>query len=216
MEGAPESYPSDKILCQGRFVRYVVACMKNCPEPGHCPEFWEFFRVRGITPVQYSNRNGIGEDVMKRIVFDCDRCGKRDIGEPFSPFRTSGDGEGSPLEAPEFREVFDKVGPLGCSEVFLQGVLGLLHQEHDWEHYCEPCFRKVAQASGAIVGRTPARAPAAQSAMSPLAQALSGSKRPSVLPLKRIDEDVEDSGGDDEADEAPVRKAPRKSARPRA
>lgn len=188
MDDGHDSYPSDKILCEGRFTRYVVACMRNCPYPNRCREFWAFFEERGITPVEYSNRNGIGESVMKRIVFDCDRCGKKDIGEPISAFHTGGEEEGQRLPAAEFVALVERFGPLHCSEDFLAGVLGLLKDELAWEHYCEPCFRKVVAGAGTIVGRTGRKAPATASAQTPLAQALAARGRPEVK-VARIEDD---------------------------
>ena len=59
--GAPhrmEEVPSDKILCQGRFRRKVVACMHHCPVgEQYCTAFWRFFRERGQTPVEYYNED---------------------------------------------------------------------------------------------------------------------------------------------------------------
>jgi hypothetical protein len=195
MEPGDDILPVDKILCQGRYQRYVVACMHNCPETHHCREFWAFFRERGITPVQFTNRNGIGEKVMKRIVFDCDRCGKKDIGEPWSVYRTSEPDEGRRLTAEEFHQVAAAAGPLGCPESFLASILDLLHTEHDWEHYCEPCFKKVASLAGAIVGRPVAAKPvAASSAMTAVGKALAAEPRPPArapAPLLEAEEDEE-------------------------
>lgn len=188
MDGGHDSYPNDKILCEGRFTRYVVACMRNCPNRQHCREFWAFFEERGITPVEYSNRNGIGESVMKRIVFDCDRCGKKDIGEPLSAYHTAGEAEGQPLQAADFAALAGRYGPLHCSEQFLGGVLHLLKDELAWEHYCEPCFRKVVAGAGTIVGRTSKATPATVSAQTPLAQALAARRAPQI-PILRIEED---------------------------
>lgn len=191
MDDGHDSYPSDKILCEGRFTRYVVACMRNCPYPNRCREFWVFFEERGITPVEYSNRNGIGESVMKRIVFDCDRCGKKDIGEPLSAFYTGGEAEGQRLPTADFAAMVERFGPLHCSEDFLGGVLGLLKDELTWEHYCEPCFRKVVAGAGTIVGRTARKAPAAASAQTPLAQALAARNRPQVKVVRVKDDEPE-------------------------
>jgi len=202
MDGGHDSYPNDKILCEGRFTRYAVACMRNCPNRQHCREFWAFFEERGITPVEYSNRNGIGESVMKRIVFDCDRCGKKDIGEPLSAFVTDGADEGQRLPAADFAALIGRFGPLHCSEQFLGGVLQLLKDELAWEHYCEPCFRKVVGGAGTIVGRAQKAAPASVSAQTPLAQALAARRAPQVA-VRRVDED--------EVEEAP---APAPKGRP--
>ncbi len=48
-ERAPEDpTPQDKIPCQGRFLRRVVACMHNCPiGEDYCTVFWRFFSDQG-------------------------------------------------------------------------------------------------------------------------------------------------------------------------
>jgi hypothetical protein len=189
MDEGVRPLPTDKILCEGRYVRYVVACMHNCPRRGHCPQFWEFFRAKGIRPVDYSNENGIGEAVMKRVVFDCDRCGKRDIGEPWSALHTSGEAENTPLSAEEFRDLARRAGPLSCGEPFLASVLELLRRDYDWQHFCEPCFKKVAALAGAIVGK-PAAKPAQESVstLSPLAQALQQGARIPIA-VQKVEEE---------------------------
>ena len=184
MEPGATPPPSDRILCQGRFYRYLVACLHNCTQGFQCREFWQFFRDRNVTPMEWASRHGLGRDIMKRIVFDCDRCGKKEIGEPWSVFRTSGDCEGERIPPDETKALIAKAGPIGCSDAFVGGVLDLLHAEHGWDHFCEPCFRKVAGLAGAIVGK-PATRPvvAMESAMSPAAKALVGTHRPQALPL---------------------------------
>lgn len=181
LAGRGTGFPQDKITCQGRFLRYVVACMHNCRERHHCAEFWEFFRVRGITPAQYAGRDAIGEVVMKRVVFDCDRCGKKDVGEPVSAWRTSGPDEGQKLDPAAFHEVATRGGKekVPCPEPFLLGLLELLRDQKGWEHYCVACFRKVAGLAGGIVGKPAAPRPAAsESAMTPAARALTGGGSP--------------------------------------
>lgn len=213
MDEAQQPLPADKIVCQGRYLRYVVACMQNCPSRNHCREFWAFFRERGISPAEYFNRDGIGEAIMKRIVFDCDRCGKKDIGEPWTIYRTSGPDEGKRIAPEEVRDVFARAGSLGCSDAFLGSILDLLHADQGWEHYCDPCFRKVASLAGAIVGKPPKPVVATESAMSETARALSGGSGPRpVVPPPPLPEP------EDEYDEAPSlldpTPAPRKRGRP--
>jgi len=171
-------FPQDKIRCQGTSLRYVVACMHNCRERHYCNEFWEFFRARGITPAQYAGQDAIGEVVMKRVVFDCDRCGKKDVGEPFSAYRTSGPDEGAVLDPAAFHEVASKAGPAQCPEPFLLSILGLLKEQQAWEHLCEACFRKVAGLAGGIVGRPVAKPVASEAAKTPVARALAAEPKP--------------------------------------
>ncbi len=185
MDEGSTGFPADKILCQGKYRRYVVACMKNCTEPHYCPEFWQFFERRGLTPSHYLKQNGIEENVMKRIVFDCDRCGKKDVGVPWSIFHVGGTEEGQRLQPAEWLEHVARAGDTGCTEGFLFGVLGLLHEEHKWEHFCDTCFRKIAGLSAQIVGKPvakPAANVAVESAMTARARALAGEPKPAPRP----------------------------------
>ncbi len=181
--------PADKILCEGKFQRYVVACMRNCPQPEHCREFWAFFRARGESPQQYLHRHGIEEDFMKRIVFDCDRCGKRDIGEPWTLWHHSGESEGQRLPPEKIAATLAKTEPLACSHGFVEVVLEALKTEHAFEHYCEACFKKVASLAGAITGKPlpkVAPKPATASAASPVARVM-GTSRPALV-VKPVDD----------------------------
>ena len=183
MGEGPQGLPADKILCEGKFQRYVVACMRNCPQPEHCREFWAFFRERGETPQQYLRKNGIEEDYMKRTVFDCDRCGKRDIGEPWTLWYHSGEAEGQHLPVETVAATFAKAGPVGGNQAFVEVILEALKTEHSYEHYCDACFKKVVSLAGAIVGKPVAKAskPAVASAVSPVAKALASSRPPLVV-----------------------------------
>ena len=182
MGEGPPGLPADKILCEGKFQRYIVACMRNCPQPEHCREFWAFFRERGVTPQQYLRSNGIEEDYMKRTVFDCDRCGKRYIGEPWTLWHHSGEAEGQHLPLETVAATFAKAGPLGSSQGFVEVILEALKTEHSYEHYCDACFKRVVSLAGAIVGKPLPKAykPATASAVSPVAKAL-GSARPALV-----------------------------------
>ncbi|HOE81683.1 MAG TPA: hypothetical protein PK329_01755 [Myxococcota bacterium] len=181
MDGDRESYPKDKIFCEDNFTRYVVACMRNCEKPGYCNAFWDFFKQRGITPIEYTNINGIGELVMKRIVFDCDRCGKKDIGVPLTAFYTDGENEGQPIPTEDLKGMIQRFRPLQCSEQFIVNVMRLLKEELTWEHYCEPCFKKIVSGAGTIVGQRQ-KGPAKTSAQSAQAKALSQRKTaPSLI-----------------------------------
>jgi len=164
--------PLDKILCEGKFYRYVVACMHNCPNPHFCREFWHFFDAVGKTPAEYYNEDGIGERAMRRVVFDCDRCGKRDIEEMFGLYNTGG-------EADEFRitpeERVRNVEKLGYSTPDVPAVsyaiLAELEKVRGWQHYCGKCFQAVVDSAGKILnlvpkidGGAPRKKPAARKA----------------------------------------------------
>jgi len=142
----------------------VIACIHNCPERHLCPQFWQFFRARGVTPAQYAGK----EVFMKRVVFDCDRCGKRDVGEPFSVLHLSGNDEGQPLDLPGFHEVVARADVAQCPEQFLRALLLLLKDELGFEHYCEACFKKVATMAAGMAGRAVPASPPARSAPAPL------------------------------------------------
>lgn len=176
MGDANPQYPGDRILCEGKFLRYVVACMRNCPYPDHCREFWAYFRAQGVQPREWLRLHGLPEDLMKRIVFDCDRCGKKDIGTPFSLFRTSGEAEGTRLSPEEFRPSFEALGPQGCSQAFLEALLAALKDQCGYEHYCEACFRKVGSLATALVNRPAPKAPARTSRQPAVVEALAASR----------------------------------------
>jgi hypothetical protein len=138
--------PRHKILCRRKFYRYVVACMHNCQEPHFCDEFWGFFKAVGKTPAEYYNDDGIGEATMRRVVFDCDRCGKKDVGTMFGLFDEQGETESNRLA----EEVFARqVHQVGFRENLLvgmvHGVLDKLHEVRRWNHYCDKCFRRMVE-----------------------------------------------------------------------
>jgi len=136
--------PLDKILCERKFYRYVVACMHNCHNPHHCREFWKFFRAIGKTPAEYYNEGGIGDSVMRRVVFDCDRCGKRDIGEVFGPYTTSGEGEEYRLSDTEKSEALLRTGYANADVLRLSYLmLDELEGTRSWQHYCRKCFQVI-------------------------------------------------------------------------
>ena len=210
MGEGPSGLPADKILCEGKFQRYIVACMRNCPQPEHCREFWAFFRERGETPQQYLRRCGIEEDYMKRTVFDCDRCGKRDIGDPWTLWHHSGEAEGDRLPAETVAATFAKAGPFGGGQAFVEVIFEALKAEHAYLHYCDACFKKVVSLAGAIVGKPIAKVhkPAAASAVSPVAKALASTRPPLVVkPVEvlELEPTVPAKSG------KPTQKAPRKT-----
>lgn len=148
----PPDHPLDKIRCRNGHYRYVVACLHNCPEARYCREFWAFFERRGVLPNEYYNVGGIGDEAMRRIVIDCDRCGRKDIGEPFSLYRPEGEG-------PEFRRPEGEQRALveGCGYAwedlgpFLVNVLERLEAERGWVHFCDRCFAQTAEWLAKIV-----------------------------------------------------------------
>lgn len=198
MDGGPTQIPGDRILCEGKFYRLVAACFQNCPLDNYCPVFWDFFKRRGITPVQYLRQHGLGEDAMKRIVFDCDRCGKKDIGQPFSVYYTDGEREGERISDEEFQAQMGRIKSIACSTEFLGSVLDLMHREEGWEHYCDSCMAKIATLSGALLGKTAKdvlRPASAEAGMSVAGRALANKSRAKVVPL-----DLDGNGGDPDND----------------
>lgn len=191
MDGEPVKIPMDKILCGGKFFRLVAACCRNCTEPQFCREFWDFFQKNGITPQEYLRKFGIEEDGMKRIVFDCDRCGKKDIGEPVTVYYTEGANEGERMPTAEFAAAIEKLGKIPVSKEFLGDVLVLLNTHENWEHYCSSCFRKVAQSAIGMLGpnaKSRKKAPAsAESVMSAAGRAIAAKNQPKPVVLEPLD-----------------------------
>ncbi len=137
--------PRHKILCKGKYYTYVVACMHNCKEPHFCREFWAFFRTMGLTPASYYNEGGIGDEIMRRVVFDCDRCGKRDLTEVYGLYNREGEGEENLLGEDERFEQVTKVGHNAqLVEALTFGTLRSLEEGLGWVHYCRRCFMTVS------------------------------------------------------------------------
>jgi len=152
--------PQDKVLCLGRFRRKVVACMDHCPFfDNYCTPFWDFFRHRGVTPAEYYNAGGIGEKVMRRIVYDCDRCGRRAV-QPVYALDITGDEGTGPLGEEARR---DAVLSRGYSAAAVTEaaylILGIVQREKGWEHFCGVCFRHVCDGVAKALGeRRPKKA----------------------------------------------------------
>ncbi len=137
--------PLDKILCGGKFYRYVVACMHNCPRPHYCNELWQFFEAIGKTPAEYYNEDGIGEKVMRRIVFDCDRCGKRDLLEVYGLYNLEGEEEVCRLDEVQRADMLLQAGHTGEHISRISFImLDELETSKEWQHYCRACFKDVA------------------------------------------------------------------------
>ncbi len=148
--------PLDKILCEGKFYRYVVACMHNCPNPHFCREFWHFFDAVGKTPAEYYNEDGIGERAMRRVVFDCDRCGKRDIEEMFGLYNTGGEAEEFRISPEERVRNAEKLG-YSTPDVpaVSYAILAELEKVRGWQHFCGKCFQAVVDSAGRILNLAP-------------------------------------------------------------
>ena len=136
--------PLDKILCERKFYRYVVACMHNCPQARFCKEFWRFFEAKGLTPAEYFNENGIGDMAMRRVVFDCDRCGRKDIPEIFGMYNSEGETEEHRLNDSQKAETTFRTGYTDADLTRISFViLEQLEHSREWQHYCRKCFRVV-------------------------------------------------------------------------
>jgi len=137
--------PRHKILCKRKYYRYVVACMHNCSEPNFCREFWTFFQAMGLSPAEYYNEGGIGDAIMRRVVFDCDRCGKKELQEVFGLYNREGEGEEHLLDEEQRLELISGVGhkePL--VEALTFSTLRSLEEALGWVHYCRRCFTTVS------------------------------------------------------------------------
>ena len=123
---------------------------------------------------------------MKRIVFDCDRCGKKDIGEPVTIFHTDGADEGQKMTADEFGAIMERTGKLPCTKDLLGDVLEMLHRHEGWEHYCSSCFRKVVASCIGMLGPTAKsrKKASAESGMSTAGRAIAAKNQPKTLTLE--------------------------------
>lgn len=191
MDGDPTIIPTDRILCGGKFFRLVAACCRNCTEPQFCREFWDFFQKNGTTPQEYLRKFGIEEDGMKRIVFDCDRCGKKDIGEPVTIFHTEGEHDGERMTTEEFTAAIERLGKIPCSKDYLGDILDVLHTHESWEHYCTACFRKVVQSALGMLGPNAKsrKKASAESGMSAAGRAIAAKNQPKPVVLEPIEPD---------------------------
>ena len=142
--------PLDWIYCPDGRMKAVVACMANCKR--RCDAFWLFFRKIQKTPREYYNKDNLGELCMRRVVFDCDRCGKKDIGKAFSRYQEDAypeekvldkESKAALLEDSDF--LYDDLG-----ESFFS-ILQLIEREKNWRHFCHKCFHKVLSSWAAIL-----------------------------------------------------------------
>ncbi len=143
--------PRDYIMCRGRYMKMVVACMHNCREPNFCASFWNFFSQKDISPKIYYNYEEIGDKVMRRIVIDCDRCGKREIDTVYSLYNKEGEGEEFLLPEEERLQMVEDVGYGAHKEGFnpvVDAIFKYAEQEKKWVHYCQKCFQAINDSIG--------------------------------------------------------------------
>lgn len=165
-----EKPPQDYIMCLNRHPRLVAACMKNCWLPHYCQKFHRFFEERGQTPIEYFNRDGIGAQAMRRIVFDCDRCGRKDIDPVFSRYSREGHSDEHLLADDAKAALVDQAGyryeDVG-EPVFT--LLASVEQAKGWLHFCDRCFGVMADSVGKILNipKLKAEGPAAEEEEAP-------------------------------------------------
>ena len=98
---------------------------------------------------------------MRRVVFDCDRCGKRDLPDVFSLYSREGEGEEHLLDDEARLDLIIKVGhkdPIVESLTF--DTLRSLQDGLGWLHYCRRCFMYVSDNLAKVANvKKPARAP---------------------------------------------------------
>lgn len=120
--------------------------MFNCKEEHFCDEFWGFFRSINKSPAEYYNVEGIGEATMRRVVFDCDRCGKKDIGGMAGLFDQKGESAENLLPEELFQRQVEKVGYRDA--LLVEMTASLLHrlsEVRSWNHYCDRCFGRIVE-----------------------------------------------------------------------
>jgi len=123
-------------------MKAVVACMAHCSQ--RCEAFWGFFRKIQKTPREYYNKDNIGELCMRRVVFDCDRCGKKDIGKVFSRYDEEIYPEEKVLEKDQLSALLEESDYLytDIGESFFQ-IMQIMEKEKKWRHFCDKCFSKA-------------------------------------------------------------------------
>jgi len=139
--------------------------MQNCWLPHYCKEFHKFFDKRGITPIEYFNRDGIGAKAMRRIVFDCDRCGRRDVDPVFSRHSREGQTDEFLLELEARTTLVESAGYVyeDIGEVVF-GLLEQLERQRSWHHFCDRCFGKMTDNLAQIMNVTRAKSEPAANA----------------------------------------------------
>ena len=141
-----KNYPTDYIICMDRFPRLVVACMNHCPYDKYCFQFYKFFRKREISPVDYYNEDGLGAKVMRRVVFDCDRCEKKDIAKFYSRYTVEGVSEEYLRPREEMDSISEIFGyphdPIGRA---VEQIQMIMEESQSWVHMCEKCYQKLVE-----------------------------------------------------------------------
>jgi hypothetical protein len=140
----------DWIPCPEGRTKAVVACMANCRRK--CDQFWKFFEKLGKSPREYYNRDNVGEDVMRRVVFDCDRCGRKDVSPIYSRYDETSYPEDKVLDRDTQAGLLENTdylyNEIGSS--FFQ-IVHILEQETGWRHFCDKCFLKVLSSWAGIL-----------------------------------------------------------------
>ena len=81
---------------------------------------------------------------MRRTVFDCDRCGKKDIEYVFSRYDETAYPEDKLLDPAEMNRMFEKTdylfNEIGAS---FSDIIGILERERQWRHFCDKCFNRI-------------------------------------------------------------------------
>lgn len=90
---------------------------------------------------------------MRRVVFDCDRCGKKDIGEMFGLYTDAGEQPENRLTETRRAEMLSQFG-YGSQDVnrLCTSVLESLEASKNWQHYCSKCFQRVVDGVASILG----------------------------------------------------------------
>lgn len=152
--------PRDKILCKKRFYRYVVACMHNCPERHFCQEFWNFFEAKGLTPAEYFNEDGVGDAAMRRVVFDCDRCGKKDLDQVYGLYDLDGE---NPENRLDIEVQTKRVAEVGYTTTVVTELMVVtmeqLEKELGWHHFCDKCWGKMVESLAQLANQKKPAAP---------------------------------------------------------
>jgi hypothetical protein len=151
------SHPMDYLHCQNRFPRLVVACMNHCPfGENYCKTFFNFFEEQRISPSEYFNQDGVGDKVMRRIVFDCDRCGKKEIPKVMSRYLDGCASDKHVLSDEEMADAILEQGYhfAGVGEAVIY-MMCLMERQNQWIHLCETCFGRLTLQIGKFLKTKP-------------------------------------------------------------
>lgn len=88
---------------------------------------------------------------MRRIVIDCDRCGKKDVTPFYSRYTREGESQEYLQGAKERREMIENSGyPAETIGEVVFSILQKLETDRQWLHYCEKCFSKIVESVATI------------------------------------------------------------------